>query len=204
MIQNKTILIGITGGIGTGKSTVTKFIKEKGYAVLDADKIAREVVEKDMPAYKMLVEEFGSKVLREDGSLDRKMLGNIIFNDNKKRTKLNNIVHSHIFIRMKRLVDEMSVKYNIVFLDIPLLFEEYDKLKEHGILFDEIWLVYANHQTQIQRITKRDNISEESAIARINSQIDIEKKTKMASEILDNSRTIEELEKQIDKLCKRV
>ena len=77
-------------------------------------------------------------------------------------------------------------------------------MKEHGILFDEIWLVYANHQTQIQRITKRDNISEESAIARINSQIDIEKKTKMASEILDNSRTIEELEKQIDKLCKRV
>jgi dephospho-CoA kinase len=98
----------------------------------------------------------------------------------------------------------MSKKHTIIFLDIPLLFEEYDKLKEFDIVFDEIWLVYIEAKTQIQRLIKRDNISREDAINRINSQINIEKKKHIASEILDNSGTIEELKKQTEELFKRL
>lgn len=204
MIPNNTTLIGITGGIGTGKSTATNFIRGKGYPVIDADKIARKVVEKDMPAFKAIVKEFGREILKSDGELDRKALGNIVFKDKSKRLKLNEIVHSHIFENIKSTIAEMSAKEDIIFLDIPLLFEEYDKIQEFDIEFDEIWLVYADRESQIQRIIKRDNLSKEDALSRINSQIDIENKKHMASEILNNSGTIEELENQIKKLFKRL
>lgn len=204
MILNKATIIGITGGIGTGKSTVTKLIKEKGYIVLDADKIAREVVEKGKPALEKISKEFGKIVIREDGELDRKALGNIIFNDKLKRKKLNNIIHSYIFESIKSSIIKMSEKQKVIFLDIPLLFEEYDNIKEFGIIFDEIWLVYLDRNTQLQRIIKRDSISREYALARINSQIDIEKKKDISSEILDNSGTIKELELQLEELLKRL
>lgn len=204
MILNKATIIGITGGIGTGKSTVTKLIKEKGYIVLDADKIAREVVEKGKPALEKISKEFGKIVIREDGELDRKALGNIIFNDKLKRKKLNDIIHSYIFESIKSSIIKMSEKQKVIFLDIPLLFEEYDNIKEFGIIFDEIWLVYLDRNTQLQRIIKRDSISREYALARINSQIDIEKKKDISSEILDNSGTIKELELQLEELLKRL
>lgn len=204
MTQNKTYIIGITGGIGTGKSTVTKLLIEKGYTVIDADKISREVVEKDMPAYEKIVEEFGKIVLKDNGELDRQVLGDIVFADEKELEKLNNIIHSYIYRQIKLSIDKLSQDTKTIFIDIPLLFEVYDELKEYNILFNEIWLVYADIDTQIQRIIKRDNISTENAIARINTQMNIEEKKSLASEILHNSGTLEELEKQIDKLLKRV
>lgn len=204
MIQNKSKIIGITGGIGTGKSTVTDIIKSRGYTVIDADKIARQVVEKHMPAYRKIVEVFGAEILQSNGDLDRKALGNIVFNNEDERLNLNNIVHSHIFEYMKSLIEKNIHICDIIFLDIPLLFEEYDKIKEYGIIFDEIWLVYTDRKTQIERIIKRDKISEEDAISRIKSQIDIEEKKHKASEILDNSGTIEELGGHLDKLFKRL
>lgn len=204
MTLNKLTLIGLTGGIGTGKSTVTNILKGKGYNVLDADKISREVVEKGKPGYQEIVEEFGESILLDDGSLDRKSLGNIIFRSEKQRKKLNEIIHPYIFKRIEELKDEISKNNNILFLDIPLLFEEYNMFREYNIVFDEIWLVYTDRKTQISRIMKRDSISEKDALDKINSQIDIEDKKCKASEILDNSGKIEELEKQVDKLLKRL
>lgn len=204
MTQNKSKLIGITGGIGTGKSTVTNMIRERGYTVIDADKIARQVVEKDLPAYNKIVEFFGEEILREDGEINRKALGKIVFNDEDQRLKLNSIVHPHIFDQMKYLIEDKKDIREIIFLDIALLFEEYDNIKNDGILFDEIWLIYADRKTQIQRIIERDKISEEEAISRIDAQMDIEDKKHMASEILDNGGTREELKRQLDILFKRV
>lgn len=196
-------IIGITGGIATGKSTLTKLLKDRGYKVIDADKIAREVVEKDKPAYKAIVEEFGHEILRPDGDLDRKALGAIVFKDKDRLEKLNSIIHSHIFYQIKYLTDKLSARADTVFLDIPLLFEVKDKLEDSGLVFDAVWLVYAQRPIQIERIIKRDKLSREDAVSRIDAQMDIEKKKLLASEILHNSGTKEELEEQLEKLLKK-
>lgn len=200
MTQNKTRIIGLTGGIGTGKSTVSNIIRDKGYIVLDADKIAREVVAKGTEGYKKIVEEFGQDILLEDGELNRKVVANIVFKDEIERKKLNRITHPLIFNNIKILKEELSKKNEVLFLDIPLLYEEYDLLKEHGIILDEIWVVYVDLETQINRIMIRDNISRENSINRINSQLPVEEKMGRASKILDNSKEIRDLERQIDEL----
>ncbi len=204
MTQSKAKLIGLTGGIGTGKSTLSDMIRERGYTVIDADKIARQLVEKGLHAYRSIVDIFGEDILQEDGEINRKALGKIVFNDEDQRIKLNSIVHPHIFDYMKYLVDKNIDMCEIIFLDIPLLFEEYDNIREYGIIFDEIWLVYTDRKIQVQRIMERDKISEEDAISRIDAQMDIEDKKHMASEILDNSGRREELKRQLDILFERV
>lgn len=203
MTQNKTRLIGITGGIGTGKSTLSKILVKKGYPLIDADKIAREVVEIGRPAYGDLVEEFGEGILQENKEIHRKALGSIVFNDEEKRLKLNQIVHFHIFQEIKRLIGEISEEEALIFLDIPLLFEEYNIIKDHNIVFDEIWLVYLNREEQIRRIMKRDKLKEEEASLRINSQMDIEEKRRRAKIVIDNRSSLEDLEKQVDRLIRR-
>lgn len=204
MTLNNKHIIGITGGIATGKSTVSRLLLEKGYRVIDADKIARQVVENGMPAYKAIVEEFGQSVLEENGDLDRKALGAIVFADEKLLKVLNNIMHGYIFEKINYLIGELLDDVDLVFLDIPLLFEVREELEEEGIICDEIWLIYANRQTQIDRLILRDGISSENAISRINAQMDIEEKKLLASGILHNSGTVEELEEQLDRLLKKV
>ena len=204
MTLNNKYIIGITGGIATGKSTVSRLLLEKGYRVIDADKIAREVVENGMPAYKGIVEKFGDQVVEENGDLNRKALGAIVFADERLLKKLNNIMHGYIFEKINYLIGEVLDDVDLVFLDIPLLFEVREELEEEGIVCDEIWLIYANRQTQIDRLMLRDGISSENAISRINAQMDIEEKKLLASEILHNSGTVEELEEQLDRLLKKV
>src|SRR5699024_5078503 len=115
---SKCKIIGITGGIATGKSTVTNFLIDKGYKVIDADKIAREVVEKGEIAYDEIVNYFGNNILKKDGSIDRKKLGEIIFNDQNKRTKLNSIVHPQVIKKIKENINLCSKNNNILFVDI--------------------------------------------------------------------------------------
>ncbi|NLK44464.1 MAG: dephospho-CoA kinase [Tissierellia bacterium] len=200
MKQNNCKLIGLTGGISTGKSTVANFLLNKGYLLIDADKIAREVVEVGRPAYIEIVEEFGEGILKEDKSINRKALGNIIFSNEEARERLNRITHPHIFNSIKEKIGVLSKDNSIIFLDIPLLFEEYSSLIKHGIRFDEIWLVYLDRDSQIDRLMKRDNISREEALRKIQSQMDLDEKKKKASKIIDNRGDIVSLEKQIDKL----
>lgn len=204
MKQNNCKIIGLTGGISTGKSTTANILLKKGYSLIDADKIAREVVEVARPAYIKIVEEFGEGILNEDKTINRKALGKLIFSNEEARKKLNNISHPYIFQSIKEKIEELSKDNSIIFLDIPLLFEVYSLLNEYGIRFDEIWLVYLDRDTQLERLMKRDKITKEEALRKINSQMDIEEKKKKASKIIDNRGDISSLEKQIDKLLKEL
>lgn len=200
MKQNKCIVIGLTGGISTGKSTVTKIIIENGFKVIDADKIAREVVEIGKPAYEDIVRVFGEEILDKNFNIDRKKLGSIIFNNKEYRMKLNAIVHPRVFQTMREKLMDYSIENAVVFLDIPLLIEEMDIINGYGITFDEIWVVYTKENIQIERLMDRDNISYQDAYKKIKSQMPIEQKIKYANRIIDNNNGLNELVVQVKKL----
>lgn len=202
MKQNKSTIIGLTGGISTGKSTVSSILDEKGFKIIDADKIARNVVEKGKDAYFKIIEYFGKDILSTDGDIDRKALGNIIFNDKNLRESLNSITHPYIFKEIKNQIENMAKNNSIIFLDVPLLFEQYRLWREYSIEFNEIWLVYCDKDTQINRLMKRDDISKEEAEKKINSQMSLDKKKTMSSKTIDNSKDLGYLKKQIEELLK--
>lgn len=202
MKQNKSTIIGLTGGISTGKSTVSSILDEKGFKIIDADKIAKNVVEKGKDAYFKIVEYFGKDILSIDGAIDRKALGNIIFNDKNLRESLNSITHPYIFKEIKNQIENMAKNNSIIFLDVPLLFEQYRLWREYSIEFNEIWLVYCDKDTQINRLMKRDDISKEEAEKKINSQMSLDKKKTMSSKTIDNSKDLGYLKKQIEELLK--
>lgn len=197
MILNNCTLIGLTGGIATGKSTVTKLLTEKGYTVIDADKISREVVQQGKPAYNEIVETFGVRILLEDKNLNRRKLGRLIFNSSSIRKALNKIVHPRVIEVIKQeILDECmdeSIGDRIIFLDIPLLFEVLDLLKLYDIELKESWMVYTDENTQLKRLMERDNISKEEAMNKINAQQTVDEKRKKSTKTLFNNGNIEEL-----------
>lgn len=182
------VIAGLTGGIATGKSTVASILRKAGAVVIDADEIARDVVRKGLPAWKEIVEHFGKQVLCPEGEIDRKVLGDIIFNNAAEKEVLNNIVHPKVFEEMNKEMDEIK-KHTpdaVVILDIPLLIES----DLHKILPDVI-VAYAPKDIQLERLIKRDHLSKKDAMARINSQMSIEEKRGVATIIIDNSSNIE-------------
>jgi len=189
-------IIGLTGGIGTGKSTVSNYLIEKGFKIADADKIAREIVMPGMPALEEIRNVFGESVINEDGSLNRKALGAIVFKDENKRKTLESITMSKICEVIEERTNEYrNTEKHIAFIDAPLLFEAgLDRLT------DEIWVVDADIEVRLERVMKRDNISREAVMDRINSQFAKDFLLSKADVILDNSGTLEELIAQIDKL----
>jgi dephospho-CoA kinase len=190
----------LTGGIGTGKSTVTKILIEKGFKVIDADEISREVVEVGKPAYTKIVEVFGSRILLEDKTLNRRKLGRLMFSSNSLRKLLNNIIHPYIWESIKLEIEKYCLNNEIIFLDVPLLIEELDKLDLYGIELEKIWLVYTDSKTQLLRLMERNNISEEDAKGKINAQMNLEEKKMYADRIIDNSGDLNILMKHIDSL----
>lgn len=198
MTLNKTKIIGLTGGIATGKSTVTKYLLEKGFVVIDADKVAREVVEINKSAYNDIVKEFGENVLNQDLTINRVKLGSIIFNNEDSRMKLNSIVHPRVTDEMLNKINEFSFHNNILFVDIPLLIENRDNLENNGLKFDSIWLVYATEKQQLERLMKRDNINKESAYSRMKAQLSIDKKIKNADVIICNTGNKSDLIEKLD------
>lgn len=204
MKQNNPKIIGITGGIATGKSTVTDILIKKGYIVIDADKIARQVVDIGLPAYEEVVSYFGESILKEDGTIDRQKLGNQIFCDESSRKKLNDIVHPYVLSAIKKNIDKYIGEEKILFLDIPLLIEEIDKFQEHKIYFDEIWLIYVDEKTQLNRLLKRDGINEKEGIYKIKAQMPIDMKKDYATRIIDNRGDKKALEKQIDDILFKI
>ncbi|WP_352404378.1 dephospho-CoA kinase [Sporanaerobacter acetigenes] len=202
MKQSSCKIIGLTGGIASGKSTVTNLLMGKGFKVIDADKIARKVVCVGEPAYMDIVDEFGERILNEDLSIDRIELGKLTFQDGNMRKRLNSIVHPRIFQAIKDEVDKYSKMEKFIFLDIPLLVEELEKIKAKGINIDEIWLVYVDEKTQLERLKKRDGFSDEEALARMRAQMSMEYKKKYADKIINNSGSLEELKEKVEILTK--
>ncbi|ACK42164.1 MULTISPECIES: dephospho-CoA kinase [Dictyoglomus] len=181
--------IGITGGIGTGKTLVINTLKELGIPVISADEIVREL-QKDPYYLEKIRKIFGDKVF-EEGQLNRKKLAEIIFSDDKERKKLENLLHPPVLTEIKKRLEDFKDK-EIVAVEVPLLFEV-------GIenWFDEIWVVYAPFEIQLERIIKRDNISQEEAIKRIKAQIPIEEKVKKADFVIYNDKDLESTKNQI-------
>lgn len=197
MILNKTYLVGLTGGIASGKSTVSNYLKEKGILVIDADILARKVVEKGSETLKEIEREFGHKVITLNGELNRPELGKIIFEDEDLKEKLNKIVHPAIFLLLKEMLSKLDDK-KLVFIDMALLVENIDNMRTHGINLDEIWSVSLPLEVQINRLMNRDKISYEYAKSKINSQISSEERNRYANIIIDNSLGEENLRKKVD------
>lgn len=195
-------IVGLTGGIGSGKSTVTDYLVSKGFYVLDADKIAREIV---LPGSEMLIElssVFGKGILQEDGSLDRKKLGDIVFSDAEKKKTLDRLMHTRIL----ELIHERILQFReetehakAIFIDAPLLFET--GLDQSA---DEIWVIDVDDETRIRRIMARDGLQREEILKRIESQMTREEKNSRANVILDNTGEPEALYRQIDELLKKI
>lgn len=181
-----TLIIGLTGGIASGKSTVSNMFKEMDITVVDADVEARLAVMKGESAYFKIVEEFGKDILLEDDQIDRQKLGSIIFHQAEKRLLLNQIVHPEVRKRMSEQIEAAQNRQEqVVVLDIPLLFES--KLT---FMVEKTILVYVDRITQLHRLMERNNLSIEDAEARIQSQMPLADKVKLADAVIDNNGSI--------------
>lgn len=186
--------IGLTGGIASGKSTVLTYFKDKGIPYIDADIVAREVVERGTEGLKAIVDTFGSNVLQDDGTLNREALGAIVFHNEEKRQLLNSCLKIHIRNRIMELTSQYEQGNTpILIYDIPLLIEG-----EWYTMMDEVWLVYVNETTQIERLMSRNGYTQEDAIARINSQMRLDDKRAYADIIIDNNGTPHDLTVQLN------
>ncbi|XP_043285829.1 dephospho-CoA kinase [Venturia canescens] len=190
-------IVGLTGGIATGKSTVAAIFREHEIPVIDADTIARQVVEPGKRAWRKIHTEFGDGVFQEDGSLDRTKLGDLIFNDVEKRKKLNAITHPDIYREMCWQALKYFFKgHPFIVMDLPLLFETGSMLN----YLHKIIVVTCEEDLQLQRLMERCNFNEEKAKLRISSQMSLDKKTEMANFVIENSGTEQDTRKQTIKI----
>ena len=185
-------IIGITGGIASGKSTVTNFLRQKGFEVVDADALVHQLQKPGGRLYQILVEHFGEKVLLEDGELNRPLLASLIFSNSEEREWSKETQGKIIREELGSLRDKFSETEELFFMDIPLLFEQ-----DYASWFDETWLVYVRRDTQLDRLMNRDQLSKESAETRLASQWPLEEKKKFATYILDNNGSREQLLSQV-------
>ena len=188
------MIIGLTGSIASGKSTVSAMLRKKGLPIVDADEIARLVVEPGSPVLLEISRQFGADVIQEDGSLNREKLGERIFGNEEERQKLNGIIHPAIRQEMLRQKDEwLSNGANTIIMDIPLLFES--KLQS---FVDKIIVVSVSPEIQKERLIARNVLSQEEADARIRTQLSMKVKEQGADAVLFNDGTQEETEKQLE------
>ncbi|MCG7419703.1 dephospho-CoA kinase [Macrococcus epidermidis] len=188
-------VIGLTGGIASGKSTVANFLSENGFVIVDADIASRKAVEAGSSGLEEIRTVFGDGVIQEDGTLNRKALGEIIFKDKNQREKLNAIVHPRVRDIMEAEKEAGLALDKPVVMDIPLLFE--NKL-EHTV--DEVWVVYVPKEVQIERLMARNQLSLEEAESRVSSQLSIEEKKQKADKVIDNSGSLQSLYQQLELL----
>lgn len=188
-------VIGLTGGIATGKSTVSELLTAFGFKVVDADIAARKAVAKGTKGLEQVRAAFGDSAITEEGEMDRKYVGEIVFNHPEKRLELNDIVHPIV----REIMEEEKQSYlnqgYDVIMDIPLLFEN-----ELQNTVDEVWLVYTSESIQIERLMERNQLSLEDAKARVYSQISIDKKSRMADHVIDNLGDKLELKQNLEQL----
>jgi len=195
--KDNRLLLGVTGGIASGKSTVVNMLKDLGAPVVDFDLIARKVVEPGQPALRDIVEYFGKQVLQEDGTLDRKKVGAIVFRDMERRKKLESFVHPRMREVVAQEVNEHAAKdpNAIIQVDVPLMIELNLQHRFHKLL-----VVYVSPEVQIERLAKRDGISKEEAANLLKSQLPIDEKLGYADYVIHNDQSIEETRKQVENL----
>lgn len=193
-------IIGITGGIASGKSTVTEFLRQKGFQVVDADAVVHQLQKPGGQLYQVLVEHFGEKILLENGELDRPLLASLIFSNPEEQEWSKRTQGEIIREELAALRNRLAQTEALFFMDIPLLFEQ-----NYASWFDETWLVYVNRDVQLERLMRRDQISKEAAESRLNSQWPLERKISLASHSLDNNGNQEQLIAQVvqllDEMC---
>ena len=185
-------LIGLTGGIATGKTTVSNYLRDRyGFPILDADIYAKEAVEIDSPIFQKIIQRYGAEIQLENRALNRTKLGDIIFNNTDEKVWLEAQIHPYVRNRFQEVIE--SLDNQIIILSIPLLIEA-----NLTHLVSEIWVVYCNVEQQIQRLQQRNHLTEQQAIARINNQVPLTEKITRADVVLDNSGSLDFLYQQID------
>ena len=189
--------VAVTGGIASGKSTVCEFFDMLGAKVLDADKVAREVVQPGLPAWRKLRQAFGEEFFHSDGRLNRGKLRKLVFADTAERSRLNTIVHPELLKEINRRAEQFEVSFQnaVVLVDVPLLLEV-------GMAhrFDKVIVVYVDESVQLKRLMQRDRISRQAAIEALKAQIPLSKKLEQADFVIDNRGNLEETRAQAEKV----
>ena len=191
-------IIGITGGISSGKSTVTNFLRQRGFQVVDADALVHQLQAPGGRLYNILVDHFGNQVLLKNGQLNRPLLASLIFSNPEEQEWSKETQGQVILEELAALKNQLAQTESIFFMDIPLLFEQ-----GYESWFDEVWLIYLDRETQIERLMNRDKLSLEAAESRLASQWSLDKKKKLATHIIDNSGSLDQLLSQIISLLER-
>ena len=188
-------IIGITGGIASGKSTVTNFLRQKGFQVVDADAVVHQLQKPGGRLYQVLVQHFGQEILLEKGELNRPLLASLIFSNPEEQEWSKSTQGEIIREELATLRDQLSQTEAIFFMDIPLLFEQ-----DYANWFDETWLVYVDRDVQVERFMKRDRLSKDLAESRLSAQWSLEVKKGLATHVLDNNGSRDQLVSQVVKL----
>lgn len=199
--KENRLLVAVTGGIASGKSTVSRMLEGLGVPLIDLDILARQVAEPGKPAWEEIAAYFGREILLPDGRIDRKRLSDIVFRDTEKRKKLESFTHPRIFEEMCRQVDEIASQAPdaIIQIGIPLLFELNLQHRFHKIL-----LVFTRREVQVSRLMERDGISRTSAENILKAQLPIEEKVGFADFVIHNDGSLEETRRQVEAVWKRL
>lgn len=186
-------VLGITGGIATGKSSVVKHIKQLGFPVVDADIIARHLLDQNMPAYNEIVKVFGSEILQENGEINRQLLGALVFNHPDKLKQLDELMAPFLQESILAAIKQASQNQKLVIVDVPLMYE-----KGYDEWMDQVAVVYCTPEQQLNRLMKRNQLTEKEAKQRINSQLPIEMKKLLAEIVFDNSANLKQTLEQVN------
>jgi dephospho-CoA kinase len=191
----KAVLLGVTGGIASGKTVVAHMLEELGAVLIDLDLIAREVVEPGEPAFRAIIDYFGTEVLQGDGTLNRKQLSGLVFPDSEKREKLEGFTHPYIFEELLKQVNDITAKDPIIQVVVPLLIE-----KNLQSLFDKVLVVHIPPELQIKRLVERDGISRKEAVNMLKAQLPTDEKLAHADFVVNNEGSMEETRKQVEEI----
>jgi dephospho-CoA kinase len=191
------MLVGLTGGVATGKSTVSKMFRQCGAVVIDADALAREIVQPGKPAWREIVRAFGKDMLNPDRTINRHSLGTMVFHDKKKLRRLERIIHPRVAREQTKLAKQAGKNdpHAIVIYDVPLLFEAHIDKR-----VDKVIVVTADQKTQLDRLRKRNGLSRTEALCRIRSQLPLAQKRRLADYVLDGTHTRRQLAREVSHL----
>ncbi|GAA2859953.1 dephospho-CoA kinase [Lactobacillus intestinalis] len=195
-----TLVLGLTGGIATGKSTADKFFEEKNIPIVDCDEIAHNIMNVNKPAWKDIKEVFGDEYLNEDQTINRKKLGKLVFNDPTKMKILNEITHPRIFQEMEsQIAQYKSEGYSLIIVDAPVLFESHSEK-----YYNETLVISLPQDLQLKRLMARNNLTKEEALSRINSQMSLKEKEARATYVIENTGSVEDLYKKLNELLTKI